>query len=400
MTGPRYNLLTEPLISAMPCGSLNLPGLVAALARDEVDSFPALRPHQGPAWHMFLVQLMALALHRAGQTRISEDEASAAALLRGLTPNFPDDEPWCLSVDDPTMPAFLQPPVPPGVKLATAVATPDALDLLITAKNHDLKQAMARWSAPEDWLYALVSLQTCDGYSGRGNYGVARMNGGNSSRVLLTLAPLEGESGRAMTLRPGPWLVRNVARMLETRSSQVGTHQHLGYPVSGGLALNWTVPWPDGHRLRLSDLDIWFIESCRRIRLKSDGAALVGMRGASKSERIDAKAQKGNLGDPFAPIHKTENQSLTLGQRDFDYHMMVEVLFSGNWTLPVTAIPASFETGGQTREKIFYRVNSASIGNWSEFVNLCGSFPLVEDERWWLHDLHHLVPCCGEPGGM
>ena len=80
--------------------------------------------------------------------------------MRDLTPGFAADEPWQLVVEDWTQPAFLQPPVPDGVTLANPVPTPDALDLLITSKNHDLKQAVARQGQPEDWLFALVSLQT------------------------------------------------------------------------------------------------------------------------------------------------------------------------------------------------------------------------------------------------
>ena len=45
---------------------MSLPETYAALMRDEVGSFPALRPHQRHAWHAFTVQLGAMALHRAG----------------------------------------------------------------------------------------------------------------------------------------------------------------------------------------------------------------------------------------------------------------------------------------------------------------------------------------------
>jgi len=74
MNGKMFNLLTDAFITAAPLGSLTLPGTLAALARDEVDDFPALRAHQGMFWHMFLVQLAALALHGAGETEIPQDE--------------------------------------------------------------------------------------------------------------------------------------------------------------------------------------------------------------------------------------------------------------------------------------------------------------------------------------
>src|SRR5664280_2434079 len=95
-----WNLLTTPLLRALPVGWVTLPGMLACLVRDEADSFPALRPHQAPAWHMFLVQLAALGLHRAGIDVLPETEAEWAKVLRGMTPEFPNDEPWCLAVED------------------------------------------------------------------------------------------------------------------------------------------------------------------------------------------------------------------------------------------------------------------------------------------------------------
>ena len=58
-------------------------------------------------------------------------------------------------------------------------------DLLLTSRDHDLKQTVASRASPEDWVFALVSLQTSEGYGGRGNYGIAQMNGGSSSRPML-----------------------------------------------------------------------------------------------------------------------------------------------------------------------------------------------------------------------
>lgn len=96
--------------------------------------------------------------------------------------------PWALSGPD-DKPAFMQPPAPKGLNW-TPVATPDALDLLITSRNHDLKQQIARHAEPQDWVFALVSLQTSEGYGGAGNNGIARMNGGSSSRPLLGISLL------------------------------------------------------------------------------------------------------------------------------------------------------------------------------------------------------------------
>lgn len=61
----KHDLLRDPLIGT-DGGMVSLPGLLAAMAQGRVASFPALRPHQRPAWHTFLVQLAVLALGRAG----------------------------------------------------------------------------------------------------------------------------------------------------------------------------------------------------------------------------------------------------------------------------------------------------------------------------------------------
>lgn len=342
-----YNLLEEALINTASHGALTLPGVLAALVRDAVDGFPALRPHQMPAWHMFLVQLGALALHGAGRTDIPDDEDKWRELLRGLTADCPQDEPWCLAVEDLSKPAFLQPPVPEEEsENLVDVPTPDALDMLIISRNHDLKRTVARDGAPEDWLFALVSLQTMEGYGGGGkNHGIARMNGGPSSRVLLGLAPLSASTMQDLTPRSGAWFRRDLRCLLESREDVLDSCG-MDYP-DRGIGLTWLEPWPEGAQLRTRDLDIWFIEICRRVRLDDRGGALTGKRGTSAAPRIDAKQANGVLCDPWAPVHKTESKSLTLSQEGrFDYARLTDLLLGGDWELPLLARPASFEKPG------------------------------------------------------
>jgi CRISPR system Cascade subunit CasA len=342
-----YNLLTQPLLRTIPHGVLTLPGVLAALGRDEVESFPSLRSHQGPAWHMFLVQLAAIALHRDGIREIPAEEKVWLQLLRALTSDFAQDEPWCLVVEDQSKPAFLQSPVPNGIKLKTRIPTADALDLLITSKNHDVKQAIARNGQPEDWVFALVSLQTGEGYGGSGNQGIARMYGGFSSRPMLALAPLQ-EKGKVVAPRAGAWFLRDVEILLGTRANEFERFAHLEYPEVGGIELTWLVPWPEGEQLQLKNLGLWFIEVCRRLRLVTDGKKLFGWKGISKLTRINGKHLNGSLGDPWAPVHKVENKGFTLSGRDFSYRTLVDLLFSGDWSLPLTASPGVFARDNDT----------------------------------------------------
>ena len=178
-----HNLLSDPLLRARLSGggveALSLPGVYEAMVADRIDAFPALRPHQRHAWHAFLAQLGAVALHRAGRDTPPESAKEWGSLLRALAPEFAGDEPWRLIVEDPTLPAFMQAPAPKGLGDHRGRAvTPDDLDILVTAKNHDLKQTVALDATPEDWIFALIDLQTMAGCFGQGNYGSARMNGG------------------------------------------------------------------------------------------------------------------------------------------------------------------------------------------------------------------------------
>ena len=190
-----FNIVTERLIRITTSDgtrSTSLSEGFAALMTDEVETFPALRPHQRHAWHAFLVQLGAMAMHRAGLTRPPEDAAEWLHIIRALSSDYPDDEPWQLVVDDITKPAFMQPPASFTERekdYKRVVATPDELDMLVTSKNHDLKPTVATQAAPDEWLFALITLQTMEGFSGSGNYGISRMNGGLGSRTAFTLTP-------------------------------------------------------------------------------------------------------------------------------------------------------------------------------------------------------------------
>lgn len=306
------------------------------MSREDVEQFPALRPHQRPSWHMFLVQLAALALWTEKRNKPPVEADAWRELLRGLTSDYPDDAPWRMIVENRRQPAFLQPPAPEHLKWKP-VATPDALDLLITAKNHDQKQKIARDSTIEDWMFSLISLQTTAGIGGRGRYGIARMNGGYSSRPMLSLAPAHQKNHR---LNPGTWWLRDVQRLLAHRQSGSGSpHGRVGGP-----AILWCLDWPEGKQLDLRELDPWFIEVCRRVRLRETEHTLSAVRTGSTSCRIDAKMFHGHVGDPWAPVDK-EGKSLTL-KGNFSYKRLSELMFSGDWKVPILAEIGQDENAG------------------------------------------------------
>ena len=198
-------------------------------------------------------------------------------------------------------PALLQAPVPEGVitQWEDDTPTPDALDLLVTSKNHDLKQQRMSAARPVDWLFSLVSLQTAGPYPGRGNFGVIRMNGGSSSRPGLGIAPPGG---------PGQRWARDVEIAIAERPAIVDLG---GYRSNGGIGLLWLQPWDGKSAYSLSALDPFFIEICRRVRVVECDGLIRARRKASAGPRIakdEAKARKGNTGDLWTPVsHKKES---------------------------------------------------------------------------------------------
>ena len=348
-----YNILTERLIRMDKSdGSrveASLPEVYATLMADEVEAFPALRPHQRHAWHAFLVQLGAMAVHGAGLPEPPADADEWRRVIRGLTPDWPADEPWRLVVDDIAKPAFMQPPASSADRLAdykTPVDTPDELDMLVTSKNHDLKQKVAGESRPDDWTFALITLQTMEGYGGRFNYGISRMPSGYGNRPAFSLTP---------SIHPGRHVVHDLVALLKYRQTILGD-----YPLSdSGLRLLWVIPW-DGTKAQpsiLSDMDPYFIEVCRRLRLKAVAGRIVATRASSDAKRmVDVK---GMTGDPWAPTGTKPNPKGTppafLGPRKFGYERIVDGLFSEEWKRPLLFRPEAAGTSGSEEMQLVAR---------------------------------------------
>ncbi|ROR32699.1 type I-E CRISPR-associated protein Cse1/CasA [Inmirania thermothiophila] len=288
------NLLTDPLVpvtTAQGQTFVNLPALLAGLGDDTVRRIDGLQRHQEDAFHVFLCYLAGAVLARDGDWNPVRDEAFWRDGMRFLAGDAGDDA-WRLVVDDLSRPAFMQPPLPKADhgKLKLQAETPDALDLLPTAKNHDLKQARAARAQPHEWLYALVSLQTMSGYFGRGNPGIARMNSGFGNRPVVEVARSREQAPR--------W--RDVVLRLEAHRRQVLAGS---LPFrDDGLVLVWLRFWDGKTSLSLSELDPFFLEICRRVRLQGDGEQITQAAGLpSDANRIAAKEQNGLVGDAWLP---------------------------------------------------------------------------------------------------
>ncbi|MDO4230861.1 MAG: type I-E CRISPR-associated protein Cse1/CasA [Lautropia sp.] len=323
------NLLIEPLIRwrELADGCLkegSLPELLTALAADSVQDFPALRPHQRHPWFAFLVQLALIALQRAGKAEPWTHPAEWQQALRALTPDRsgqPADDAWCL-VAPVEMPAFLQPPVPEGsVSAWKILSAADELDMLVTSKNHDVKGARARRAQADDWIFALLSLQTQEGFLGKGNYGISRMNGGFASRPGVGIAAV-GRWGRR-------W-ADDVARLLHERH-EIARKMQLS--LEGGYALLWLLPWKGTDSLAFNRLDPFYIEVCRRVRLQlTEHGELFAKVVGTEVPRVEAKDRNGVTGDPWTPVETVKAKALTLSAGGFDYQLMCELIGGGKYT--------------------------------------------------------------------
>jgi CRISPR system Cascade subunit CasA len=241
-------------------------------------------------------------------------------LLLGLTLKWGHD-PWSLIVEDITRPAFMQPPtVEAGLQpLDKAQATPDSVDMLATAKNHDIKAARIGASEPDNWLMALVTVQTMDGYGGGGGVlaGISRMNSGSGSRPCVGLAARGGWGARVR---------RDIARLVAMRDQIVADNP--GYAAEGGIRLVWLEPWVNASPLTPDRLDPFYVEICRRIRLVNlrGSRTIVARTPAGKMGTRIMPSVRGLTGDPWAPIDRKADKLLTITGSGWDYRRVATIL--------------------------------------------------------------------------
>ena len=321
-----YDILKEPIVSVR-LGSVakvaDLAQVLAWMSAGHEVAFTALQPHQHHPWHAFLVQLAALACARASVGDLPTEPETWRAALLALTAG--DSAPWHLVVDDLSKPALLQPPVPEGNldNFKTLIPTPDGLDILLTTRNFDIKAQRIVHPTPEHWLFALITKQTFEGYSGKSNYGIFRMNGGQSNRPCVAVAP---DLSWARRFR------RDVHVWLAERQNLLENHAY----DPKGHALLWLLPWNGTDSLKRTSLDPFFIEVCRRIRLQRDGEGILARMSTSEKQRIFATEHAGATGDIWTPFQlegkKGVPAALTVPATGFTYKKLADVLFGDAWT--------------------------------------------------------------------
>ncbi|MFN3297678.1 type I-E CRISPR-associated protein Cse1/CasA [Caldimonas sp.] len=351
-----HDLLHDPLIGVhTPEGTqrLSLPELLAALSAGHVEGYTGLRAHQADPWHVFLVQLAASIQARRPTDALPTDATYWREGLLDLADQIP--EAWQLVVEDVTKPAFLQHPWKSwqaeagdyGVKTSRGqtvfdpkASSPDELDVLVTAKNHDVKMARVGTDTVEAWLFALVVLQTTSGFLGKGNYGIVRMNGGFASRSIAAWVRDSTPSQRFI----------DEAKALERLRDNVCRESRY---LPRGVVLTWLTHWNrKQHHLTLSQLEPWFIEAARPIRLcrLADGR-LVALGATSEVRQIGPKTvENGDIGDPWTAINVSDKKkgrsALSLSADGFTPQRLTDLLFEQGFELTPLQRPPSGEGDG------------------------------------------------------
>ena len=375
-----YDLLTHPIVRVRKNDGLEsaetLPGLMALLMRDEALSLKALQHHQKQALHALLVQLGTAALEDHPPHRIPESEGEWRELLQGLAPRFQDNEPWHLVQPDITVPAFMQAPGPDQETLReyTGTApTPRGIDVLVTSKNHDVKQHSLQEPELDDWLMALVTLQTMENASGR-RPGTSRMKDGTASRVSVSIMPLLGGFGAEVR--------RDITALRQ--SMPVLREKHPRYPRQGGLLLTWTETWQgtEEEQLQQEELHPLYIDTGRRMRLIAPDGKPDSIRAiyvGTGKPRVSREPKGGLTGDPWAPVETERGQVLALTGADgskprfpsgkrltpeegFSYRNITRLLLSPEWEKPPLLEPTPQEREMATPMRLVARCIRRSQG--------------------------------------
>jgi len=252
-----------------------------------------------------------------------QPEAFWRAGLRQLAGRA-DDSAWTLVVEDVTQPAFMQAPVTQADferNFNTQKLASDDLDLLLTAKNFDVKSHRVTSGKSDEWIFALISLQTMSGYILK-HQGIARMNSGFGNRSCMSIQ---------YSLRYGRRWQRDVLHLLDLRPTLLASP----WPYrNDGIVLTWLPPWDRDSSLPLYELDPFFVEISRGVRLRSHQQGYIAQTSIEKQPRIFAKHLAGIVGDPWIPLDlRDKPKILTISPAGFTPELLRNVLFEEGFEL-------------------------------------------------------------------
>lgn len=357
-----HDLLTDSLIGVRtPEGErrLALPELFAALSAGQIEGYTGLRAHQADPWHVFLVQLAASIQARRPTDALPTDPAYWCEGLLDLAEGIP--EAWQLVVEDVSKPAFMQHPWSKGANYKVCAHTPDEFDVLFTIRNHDVKSARIEPSNIEAWIYALVTRQTIAPYGGgKGTLqGIVRMNSGSGSRPIVAWVE---------DLNPSKRFINECKKLCELRKKVI--EGRYGFKDGHGVVTTWAYPWDHKRHqfISFNDLEPWFIEAPRLIRLRAQKDKIVALQAPTKSSihQIYTNPYNGDVGDPWIPITR-DGTALKITSSGFTAEILYKLVFKTDIQknsgllelLPATSkgfLVASALAGGNCKTNGFHRI--------------------------------------------
>lgn len=364
---------------------LTLPEIMESLGKDEIEAFSGIRPHQADSFHVFLSYLAGAILVRTKQdpeedpTVLMQEKHFWEQGMRDLACDHHPDDAWTLIVEDYSMPAFMQPPIKTdnfdrSKEIEKYLKqndedilfyTPNRLDLVIASKNHNEKKDTIRYDHIDEWIYALITLQTMARYNGNKVYNISRMNGGYSNRSIVELL---------MSFRPGIRWKDAVSRFLLHRKKLLNDNilSNL-YDFENGVILVWLLPWDGKEQISLgtetekSCLDLFFIEIARSVRLLYHNDHIIGVALPSESPRINAKIAEGNLGDPWLPIveskkdedgkkEKDKDKAFSVSSYGFDISNIRKIIFNDGIAKSVLRKPLPSWESEESEKTVWLRM--------------------------------------------
>lgn len=185
----------------------------------------------------------------------------------------------------------------------------------------------------------MLVYQTTSGFLGAGNYGIVRMNGGFGSRPIITWVS---------ELHPSRRFLEELAIVRTIRSDTIESY---GYNPSGRV-LTWLESWDRGtHQYSLKDLDPYFVEACRPVRLWPEaGGGLQALGATTKARQIGPKSlESGDVGDPWIPMNtdnKKGHAALTVSGEGFSPRLVTRLLFEDGFERTALQKPRSGDTHG------------------------------------------------------
>jgi CRISPR system Cascade subunit CasA len=327
---------------------VSFPRLMSVIMDPAIHAFSLdhVQAYQYPAVHMFIATLIADALARhpeimddvstmasgfesaliersamdiAMGDAMMKNKGAVAALRRRVSVDDAARAAWSLHQPDGTIPAFMQTAVLPSADAIPIIpcegkdirnypvwgSNPKEISSLLFGPQHSIKagfsnnaMTMDQWS--ELVVYGLIDAQTMSGYGGRGNPGIAKMNGGASTRVMSGIRPSGHISG---------WIRRDAEILYEALvNHRADAFSNPAFERSGVLCL-WCIPWngekeegiTPGVTVKIHPL---VIEVCRRIRVHVADDARVVLKSTSdqRFSKTYTEASCGITDDPWSHI--------------------------------------------------------------------------------------------------